>query len=222
MGSDTDAFDHVVETASIGDVFAAVTTSPNNAPTHFQAGKLADNGGPVETVALAQLRTNAAIDAGDDTLAPLADARGQARADAPGVGNDGNNYSDLGAFEIAVSAGSLEPPSLVVTTGDDVVDWTDGVTSLREALTLANSAANGGDALGDGLPDVITFDPTLAGHTLTLTNGELVITDDVTIDGDVDGDDKADITIDGNGQSRVFRYRGRHRDARCPGHHRRK
>ena len=142
-------------------------------------GGLADNGGPVATVALAQLRSNLAIDTGDDFLDAPADARGAARADVPGVAHNGASISDLGPFEVQAS-GALEAESLVVTTADDVLDWTDGVTSLREALVLANSAASGGDALGDGLPDVITFASALARQTLTLTQGQLMISSDVT------------------------------------------
>ncbi|MEO1495023.1 MAG: LamG-like jellyroll fold domain-containing protein, partial [Pseudomonadota bacterium] len=87
-----------------------------------------------------------------------------------------------------------EAQSLVVTTLDDVVDLLDGETSLREALDFANSET---DALGDGLPDTITFDPSLQGGTLVLTQGMLEVTDDVTISGDV--------TIDGDDSTQVLR-----------------
>ena len=205
VGSDTDASDHVIQTASLADLFESVfTLQPGGkGGGELLAGGLADNGGPVETVALARLQGNPAIDVGIDTLAAPTDARGEARVDVPGVGNDGADFSDLGAFEAQVS-GPLEAASLVVTTADDVIDWSDGVTSLREALALANSGANGGDALNDGLPDVITFDPALAGHTLTLTNGQLAIASNLTIEGDIDGDGISDITVDANGLSRVF------------------
>ena len=68
---------------------------------------------------------------------------------------------------------------------------------MREALALAN--ANG------STHDTITFAADLSGGTLKLTNGELEITTDgITINGDINGDGKADITIDAGGQSRVF------------------
>ena len=46
----------------------------------------------------------------------------------------------------------------------------------------------------------ITFDGSLGDATLTLTEGELSITADVTllIDGDIDDDGEIDITIDAN------------------------
>ena len=71
--------------------------------------------------------------------------------------------------------------------------------SLREALTLANAAPT---------VDTIQFDAGLfddaATDRIILTNGELAITDTVTIDGDTNGDDIADVTISGNNASRIF------------------
>ncbi len=80
--------------------------------------------------------------------------------------------------------------------------------SLREALALAN--ADGGTA------DTIVFDASLSGGTtagvddgvMTLGGAELVINSAVTIDGDVNGDGKADITLDANSLSRVIGVTG--------------
>ena len=75
--------------------------------------------------------------------------------------------------------------------------------SLREALALANDeGANPG-------ADTIVFasetgDAFESGGTITLAGTHLVLTSDVTIDGDVDGDGTADVTLDGNDQSRIF------------------
>ena len=52
--------------AALGTVFASVTADTH---TGVVSGVLADNGGPVQTVALAASLTNPALDAGDDTLA---------------------------------------------------------------------------------------------------------------------------------------------------------
>ena len=106
---------------------------------------------------------------------------------------------DIGAFETA------EFRSLTVTTTEDVVNQTDGVTSLREAIGFAFSGLNDdGDADGDGLRvDTITFDPSVftggENSVIRLTQGALSISDTLTIDGssvggvvisgDVDGDD---------------------------------
>jgi Ca2+-binding RTX toxin-like protein len=94
-----------------------------------------------------------------------------------------------------------EAPSLVVTTANDVVDLFDGETSLREALAFAES---------DPDASTITFDASLDGSTLRLTQGQLVIATEVTIDGDLDDDGAPDITVsgdadgDGTGDTRIL------------------
>jgi hypothetical protein len=94
--------------------------------------------------------------------------------------------------------------NFVVTTLTDVVNAGDGVTSLREALTLAQGSAGA---------DTITFAANLAGGStpgvndgrLVLTNGALTVDSDVRIDGDAVGNDSVPhITIDGNGGSGVL------------------
>src|SRR5689334_8565400 len=69
-----------------------------------------------------------------------------------------------------------------------------GSGSLRAALTLANGQAGA---------DTIVFQPGLIG-TLTLTSGQLTISDSVTIEGDSNGDGIPDITVNGNAHFRVF------------------
>lgn len=101
-----------------------------------------------------------------------------------------SNNGGLSANETPVN-----PPgasTLTVTTLDDIVDDGDGVLSLREAIALA------------GAGDTITFDASLAGQTITLGLGQLELSKDITIDGDVDDDGTADITVSGNNASRVF------------------
>ncbi len=71
-----------------------------------------------------------------------------------------------------------------------------GAGSLREAIGLANA--------NPGL-DVIDFSIS-ATATITLTSGELVITDSVDIQGDVDMMTATAITIDAAGNSRVFSF----------------
>ena len=75
------------------------------------------------------------------------------------------------------------PSTLTVTN-----DLDSGAGSLRAALNAIHSG------------DTINFAPSLVGHTITLTSGELFVKRDVTITGP--GADK--LTISGNHASRVF------------------
>ena len=141
-------------------------------------------------IALSRFAFNPALDGGSDAAAPNSDALGRARVDVPGVGENGPNISDLGPVEL--SASTFEDRSLVVTTSRDIVDPFDNLTSLREAIAFANDSEAGlnfdGDADNDGnANDTITFDATTSDFQffalIRLTEGQLVVTDDLTIDG---------------------------------------
>lgn len=89
----------------------------------------------------------------------------------------------------------------VVNTTADVVA-NDGLVSLREAVLAANTNAASGDAVaGSANGDSITFDASVftSGTTITLTSGELSITDDLTITGTL-----GNVIIDANDTSRIF------------------
>ena len=92
----------------------------------------------------------------------------------------------------------VDTPSLIVTTSADIVA-DDGETSLREAIAFANSNADASN---------ITFAAGLLGQQITLAGSELVLSSEVTIDGDINGDDVADITVSGDDASRVFNVAG--------------
>ena len=105
--------------------------------------------------------------------------------------------NDYALSNTAITTGTVNPSpvgSLVVTTALDVFDPNDGLTSLREAVDYANTH------VGD---DVITFDSSLAGQTITLTNGELDITD-TTGTTTIVGLGADQLTVSGNNASRVF------------------
>ena len=147
-------------------------------------------GDGVDTFALPDLRGRAIVDAGDD---PIGTVRGSVEA----------------TLELEDFVG-LEPRSLLVTTTDDTMDALDGKTSLREALAFANLVE---DADGDGeAGDLISFDPSLKGATIALSQ-TLLITSDVTLFGDVDGDRRADITLSGGGAVRLLEVSGVATDA---------
>jgi hypothetical protein len=126
-----------------------------------------------------------------------------------GAGVSGGNFNPAGAgrgphvityavngvqasFTIAV----VETPSLVVTTNADVVNPFDGVTSLREALAYATTLSG---------PQTITFAPALSGQTILVTNGQLALNHNLTIDG---SSLTNSIRLDGNHASRLFSVAG--------------
>ncbi len=91
----------------------------------------------------------------------------------------------------------------LVNTADDVVAE-DGLVSLREAIEAANTNAAVNEAVaGDAGSfdlDTIRFAPELGDVVITLTGGELELTDSVSI---VQGD-AGSITIDAGGNGRVL------------------
>ncbi|MBS0265082.1 MAG: hypothetical protein JSS02_24335 [Planctomycetes bacterium] len=80
---------------------------------------------------------------------------------------------------------------LTVTTTSDAVSHTG--LSLRDAVAIANI---------DGSGDTIQFDPALSGSTITLAQGELLVSCSVLISGTAGG--SSGITIDGGNASRIF------------------
>lgn len=89
---------------------------------------------------------------------------------------------------------------VVDTLVDDASGATDGLVSLREAIVAANTNEAFGDAVAGAIDgDRIEFDPSLLGGTISLTAGELEVTDDLIIQG---GD--LGLTIDAQGLSRIF------------------
>jgi parallel beta-helix repeat protein len=179
--------------AALETVFADVANDPN---TGVLSSVLADNGGPGQTVAIAS--SGIARDAGDN---------GDLPADPHDLDRDGNTAEQTPVdarglprvFGTDVDIGAFEAGSLQVTTLDDEAAATDNLAaeladgnglSLREALAIANG--DPADA------NTITFASALAGGTLFLTQAQhlQIATDGITVDGDIDGDGTADITID--------------------------
>ena len=129
---------------------------------------LADNGGPTQTHAL--LASSPAINSGNSALA--VDQRGETRI--VGFANTPTgNGADIGAFERQTLA-------LTVDTNSDVVDgdFSAGNRSLREAINLSNASP--------GLDEILFAPEVFDGQfndVIRLQLGELLITDEVTIDG---------------------------------------
>ena len=185
--------DLVVRHSLIGDTTGSgISTGTGDGNILDQSallGPLADNGGLTFTHAL--LPDSPAIDAGSNALALdengnllIADQRGEVRGSRLGT-------VDIGAFELE-SESNFEARSVIVTTSEDVVDRFDSKTSLREAIEFANDSNAGesgnGDADGDGfIADTITFDASVFtgadANLIRLIEGELLITNSLTIDG---------------------------------------
>jgi len=171
---------------------------------------LQDNGGLTQTIKL--LSDSDAIDAGSDALLPAdatdADADSNFNEDTP-FDQRGTPYlrvvngtPDIGAVEYQ----GLDLANLVVTTTVD-----DGINA---GGLLADAADNGGLSLREALAyaspgGVITFDAAVFGQdadtgnntTIRLDNalGTLFIDKTVTIEGDINDDEIADVTISGDG-----------------------
>jgi hypothetical protein len=96
---------------------------------------------------------------------------------------------DIGAYEFQdIVVKEIENPSIIVTTAMDVIDETDNLISLREALIYALAG------------QTITFAETLIGQTIVLENGTLMNEKGVSMDASGIGE----ITIRSNGESRVM------------------
>jgi hypothetical protein len=94
-------------------------------------------------------------------------------------------YND-GGRNYAIQVLALGQPFLVTTNRDN------GPGSLRQAALDANAF---------GSASTINFANTLSGQTITLTNGQIELSNNVTIDGSALANG---IQINGNGQSRIF------------------
>ncbi|MEO1526977.1 MAG: choice-of-anchor Q domain-containing protein [Planctomycetota bacterium] len=156
-------------------------------PLDPMLGELADNGGPTQTHAL--LAGSPAFNSGSNGLAVDGDGN-PLSFDQRGVGFDriAGATVDMGALE------KTEAASLIVTTDQDIVDSSDGMTSLREAIAFANLTPG---------EDTITFDASLAGSSIVLNGTELLINDSLIIDASAL---ISSVTIDADGQSRVLSF----------------
>ncbi len=149
-------------------------------------GPLADSGGPARTHQ--PLLNSPAVNAGDPAFIssdPALDF------DQRGAGHARLAYDriDIGATELQATGLKLKVDNLLDEVDDD---FSAGQLSLREAVLIANLRAG---------PDTIDVASSLAGETVSLQLGELLITDDVTINGPSEGR----LQVNANSASRVVK-----------------
>jgi CSLREA domain-containing protein len=173
---------------------SAFTTSTlvgtSASPIDPKLGPLQNNGGATLTHAL--LRGSPAINAGNNSLIAT-----NITTDQRGVefNRNFNGTVDIGAYEVQCPITSLpvNTDTVVTNTNDS------GAGSLRQAILNANATAGAdtitfaGSVFTDSTPDIIT-----------LTSGQLTITDDVTIV----GTGASKLTISGNNASSVLQITG--------------
>ncbi len=165
----------------------SITGTPG-APLDPMLTAIADEDGSV--LYYCPMSGSPAIDAGSNLLIPsdmITDQRGMPFFRLCGAA------VDIGACEVQNANGHF---GLVVTTADDTADATYSPThlTLRDAVAYANDWQGG---------DMITFDPSLAGQTVTLLSGQLELTD-TTGKTSITGLGADQLTISGNHVSRVF------------------
>ncbi len=165
-------------------------------------GPLAQNGGPLETIALLAGTPGSpdlAIDGGSNNLGnivvPSYDERGAERG--PGGLNAGGNV-DIGAYEASSSY-------LVTTTVDAV-----GYGSIVSAVSWANVSFNDNPAnLANPAPNTVTFDTSSSGlfsspQTITLAGGPLVFSGTTTAEA-INGAGIANLFISGGNASQIVK-----------------
>ncbi|MFK7956997.1 MAG: choice-of-anchor Q domain-containing protein [Lysobacterales bacterium] len=109
---------------------------------------------------------------------------------------------------IALALAGTQPAAASTITVDTLTDnflvVGDPVCTLRNAIEAAtqNSAQAGCIAGESGVVDVIEFDSSLSGGTLTLSQGQLLIFSSLTIEGAATG--RRGITVSANDGSRLF------------------
>jgi autotransporter-associated beta strand protein len=136
-----------------------------------------------------------------------------------GRGTDGATFAqtlaDLTGADVAVSddrTGAGGDWTLEVHTGDIAASTPFTESALADygytlaTVTVINNNDSGAGSLRNAIStalsgDTITFN---AGMTITLSSGQLAIAKNLTIDGDLDDNGSADVTVDANYNSRVF------------------
>jgi hypothetical protein len=187
------------QTASGGQAFTnplAVAVTPSN-PVEPVVGGVVSFAAPPSGASATLSAGTATIIGGQAGVAATARVTATA-SNTPGQYTVTATAAGAGSAGFALT--NTEVPSLTVTTTADVVDATDGLTSLREAVAFANRHPG---------PDTIVLDPSAFGsrpRMITLQGGPLTVTDVATTT--IAGPGARRLAISGAGRSRVFDVRG--------------
>ncbi|MBT9514369.1 MAG: DUF4347 domain-containing protein [Acidovorax sp.] len=114
------------------------------------------------------------------------------------VAASGNRTGALGDWELEISTGSIEHAPVLSAQGEAAYQYGLGI------VTVTSSADTGAGSLREALAsaqngDTVTFS---GGMTVQLT-AELLLNQNITIDGDLNDDGVADVVLDGQYQTRV-------------------
>jgi len=140
----------------VGDTTAVqVFAATVNIGGSVLAGVLADNGSPVQTIALKRTLLNPALDASSGA-APANDARGEARVDWQSVANGNGSAADLGAFELQNKAPSITSDAggaaAAVSVAENSMAVTTAVALDQDGDAVSFSLAGGADAALFAMP----------------------------------------------------------------------
>ena len=187
-GSDTDASDGIIN-ANAASIFE--TVEANAADASVLNGVLADNGGPVQTVALLASGGNVALDVGDAPADLLTDAIGNAR-DFDVANLDNGGVADAGAFEL--QTGPSPTPVIVSNGGGNTA-----AIEVAEGTSLVTDvdAADDADSEGSGLTFAISGGADATAFTIDSATGVLnfVATPDFEVPASAAGSNLYDVEV---------------------------
>lgn len=152
-------------------------------PPVFESGELVN----FNAIDLSLSSTSWAIDRGNNDVVEIeTDLVGNSRIYAAWLDNP---VVDIGAYEYQeLVEKDIEEPGLTVTTPLDIVNDTDRLISLREAIIYAEPG------------DTIKFDTMLTGETIQIVSARLLIDKPICIDASEVGE----ITIDAENKTRIL------------------
>ena len=138
--------------------------------------------------------------AGDEGQAFVSNLAALTGADVAASDDRTGDAGQGGDWELEITSGSIQSNNVLSSQGMDNYNL-----SLA-TLTVTSNADSGAGTLRNNITaavagDTITFN---AGMTVTLSSGQLTISKNLTIDGDLDNNGTADVTINANHTSRVI------------------